>query len=383
MHYCPYCGTKVKEDEHFCIKCGKEIPDIEARTEPGKPNKWWVLPLITLGIVALVTGGFTYYLNHQSAKAMELYTEAEQKLVEEEYKDANTLLQQALDYRGDFTQAQTALHYTSEALEVEKELEKAQELVDDKEYGASLELIHQAESRLNNYHGSLVSTLVEKIDASQADVRLGELQSKIENGPSINEVRLLIWEAEEINHPESVDIAANLRNQLVDYTFSKASEALNEKQFNDALLITEDGLKYAPDSEKLQSLLTNINKEKSSFETAAKERMEQAMNTALEEHQKNENDAIELISVDVKNDDEGRIVINGEVKSIATVPINSILVEYALIRNGKEIETNEIYIFPDVLYPTEHGKFEFTHFNLKEKSSNIKAEVNKITWYTE
>src|SRR5699024_8592015 len=147
-------------------------------------------------------------------------------------------------------------------------------------------------------------------------------------------------------------------------------------------LITEDGLKYAPDSERLQTLLANINKEKLAFEAEVQERMEQAMDVAYKDYQMNENDAIELLTVDLENNDDNQIVIKGEVKSNATVPIKSIVIEYALLIDGTEMITNETFVVPDTLYPSEAGEFEFTHLDLQQKSSELEVEVKKITWYT-
>ena len=275
------------------------------------------------------------------------------------------------------------MQYTNEAIQIEEQLKVTDQLLQDGDYNDALDILHLAEDKLKTYQGPVVSELVEKIDQTHASILLEQLKTKLEDSPSMNEIRILIWEAEEINHPEASDIVTQLRNELVEYTFSTASEALNSKQFSDAQLITEDGLKYAPDAEKLQSLLANINKEKNSFEAAAKERMEQAMDTVYQEHQMNENDAIELSFIEVENDKDGRLVVKGAVKSNATVPINSILVEYAILRDDEEILTNEIFVYPDTLYPTEQGKFEFTHFDLKQKSSNLEATVKRITWYTD
>ncbi|WP_156856344.1 zinc ribbon domain-containing protein [Oceanobacillus sp. AG] len=383
MYYCPNCGIKVKEDEHFCLKCGRPLPDIEARLEPARFQKWWIFPIAMLVIVISSIFISSLYFNHQSAKAIELYTEAQESLQEGDYAQANQLLQDSLRHRKDFNQAQVALQYTAEAISIGEQLEKAEQLLQTEDYNEALDILHLAEDKLKTYQGPVVSELVEKIDQTHASVLMEQLKAKLEKSPSMNEIRMLIWEAEEINHPEANEIVMQLRNELIEYTFSTASEALNHKQFNDALLITEDGLKYAPDSEKLQSLLANINKEKSSFETAAKERLEQAMDTVYQEHQMNENDAIEVVSIKVENDEDGRVIVNGAVKSNATVPINSILVDYALSRNGEEILTNEIFVYPDTLYPTEQGKFEFTHFDLKDKSSELEAEIKRITWYTD
>ena len=383
MYFCPYCGTKVHEDEHYCMKCGKAIPDIESRLVDKKFNRWWILPIISTIVVSISIAIFTYVLDYKNTKALELYVQAEKRLLNEEYDEATDLLEASIQHKKDFTYAQVALDYSKAAIQIEEQLKKAGDLSKREDYKAAIDLLRDAEENLNMYQGPLVSSLVEKIDTLHADVQLEQLRAIIAEGPSIDVIRLLIWEAEEINHPDAKEVAEQLRNQLVEYTFSKASEALNENQFNDAILITEDGLKYAPESEKLQSLLTNINKEKLSFESALQDRMEQAMDTAYADYRKNANDAIELVSVEMENNDEGQLAIKGEVKSIATVPINSILVEYTLARDDVEFVTNEIYVFPSTLYPGEIGKFGFTHFDLKDDSDDMTVNIKKITWYTD
>lgn len=384
MLYCPKCGTKVKEDEFYCIKCGKSLPDdMHTRIDDVKAiTKWWILPIVSIILVVFTVGLYAYTLQYKTAKALEFYTEAEELILDENYIKANTVLEEALKQKSNFSQAQISLNYTNEANLILEQLETAEKLLTDGEYKPSLDLINDAEEKLTTYNGPAVNNLVEKIDQTHATAKLEQLKAQLEQGPSINELRILIWEAEEINHPEAQTMATSIRDRIVDYTFSKASEELNDKQFNNALLIAEDGLKYAPESEKLQSLLTNINKEKISFEAEVQERLEQAMDTAYKENQLNENDAIDVVSVKVENDEAGQVVIKGEVKSIATVPINSILVEYVLLKNDEEIISNEIFVFPDTLYPSETGKFEFTHFDLDEKEKNLKPEVRKITWYT-
>jgi tetratricopeptide (TPR) repeat protein len=381
MYYCPNCGSKVEKNEHFCMVCGKTLPDITSRIQPDKIKKWWILPISILLFLLLFTGFFQVFLNHQNEKALDLYIEGEDFLMDENYSEASELFNQALEYRSDFDQAEIALDYSEEAIEIEKNLNDIEE-EGNIELTDTLAHIQEMETELNKYQGEAVSILIEKLDQAQSNLKLRILQDTIDKGPSMNEIRMLIYEAEEINHPEAGRIANELRTQLVDYTSSKASEALNEKQFNDALLITEDGLKYAPDSEKLHSLLTNITKEKHAFESALQNRIEQAVDMANQEYQTNEFDAIELTAIEVTNNSDGQIVIEGEVLSRATVPIHSILIEYILLEEQEEIARNEIFVYPDTLYPNEHGKFDFTHFDINKNIDNIDAEVNKITWYT-
>src|SRR5690625_7311571 len=99
-----------------------------------------------------------------------------------------------------------------------------------------------------------------------------------------------------------------IRDQIIDYTFSNANKKLNNKQFIDAQLLVEDGLKYASESEKLQSLRTTIDKEKTAFEIAEKQRIEKAVHMAEEDRELNELDAINLENVNLEREDRKSVV---------------------------------------------------------------------------
>lgn len=75
--------------------------------------------------------------------------------------------------------------------------------------------------------------------------------------------------------------------------------------------------------------------------------------------------------------------MTGKVKSGATIPVNSILVEYSLEANGEALLTNEVYVYPDTLYPDETGEFEFTHYDIDRKKKDISINVDRIKWYTD
>src|SRR5699024_8342794 len=126
-------------------------------------------------------------------------------------------------------------------------------------------LMSEAESSLKNFQGTAVTQLVNKIITKQDQIKVAQLKNELSSDPDINLLKNLLWEAEEIKNDSAEDIAKNIREQIVDYTFSMASEQLNNNHFNDAQTVIEDGLKYVPDSEKLQSLNTTIEKEKIAF----------------------------------------------------------------------------------------------------------------------
>ncbi|MGJ9458602.1 zinc-ribbon domain-containing protein [Oceanobacillus sp. CF4.6] len=386
MIHCPYCGMNVKEEEQYCIKCGKPLPkDIMDRIyNKKKINKFWYLPLITAVLIAASAGVFHLFLKSESADAKNLYMQGEQQLVDGNYKEARDLFSQALDNHSHFTAATTSMEFVELAINIDNSLDKARQFEEEQNFQQATSLTSEASATLKNYDGAAVDHIIKDIEGLRSNIKVDELNYKLEQGPPIEELKLMLWDAESVNHEDAEVITQNIRKQIIDFYFSKASEQLNQKQFNDAQLLVEDGLKYAPQSEKLESLQTTIDKEKSAFETAQQQRIEQAINSAAEEHELNENDAINLVSSSLKNNDQGNLVVNGEVQSVATVPITSVVVEYSILsEGGVEVLSNEVVIYPDTLYPDEVGKFEFTHFDLDTEPENLTLEVNKISWYTE
>lgn len=386
MHYCPYCGTVVKEEEEYCINCGKQLPvDSDNRQKSiRKFNRFWAIPMIVSFLIIASLVSFYFILENRSNKAKELYDKAETYILEEKYDQAHILLADANKYKSSFHEAEVALKFIDHVLLIENELTEADKLKGNLEFQEALAIVNDAESALKNYHGVASTQMINHINEYRNDIKIVQLKERLNKEPSIDDLKNLLWDIETIKTTEADAITVDIKKQIVDYTFSKASEILNNKQFNDALLLVEDGLKYAADSEKLQSLKTTIDKEQTAFEIAEQQRIEQAINIAAEEHELNTLDAIKLDSVKLEENDQDNIVVKGEVSSVATIPINSILVDYSLLNNkGKEILSNKIFVFPDKLYPDENGKFEFTHFDINKELENIKVEVNKITWYTD
>ncbi|OZU90488.1 zinc ribbon domain-containing protein [Virgibacillus indicus] len=386
MLHCPYCGTIIKEDEKFCIKCGRQLPDdINERISKKKyKNKWWYVPAALVLLMITVTGSYFLVLENRTADAKSLYEQGEKYILNGDYEQARDSFAKALDNKSNFSNAATSLNFADKALSIEASLKEAGTFLEEKDYQQALSLIKDAESELKNFNGSAVNLIIEDISAKRDSIKIEQLLDTLEHKPNIDDLKILLWEAESIKNEEAENITSEIRNQIIDYSYSKASEQLKNKQFSDALIIVEDGLKYAPNAEKLQSLKTTIDKEQVAFETAQEQRIEQAITTAAEEQQLNETDAIELVSVNIENDQQGKLAVKGEVKSVATIPINSILIEYSLMtKNGTEVLSNEVYVYPDKLFPEESGNFEFTHFDLDEQGKNLDVEVNKITWYTE
>lgn len=386
LFHCPYCGTKVKDNESYCINCGKHLPeDMHHRLSVSKASKkFWYLPLVVILLLGLSVTGFHLFLENQAAQAKALYTNGEKNAQEGDYEEAKKYFEDALDQKENFPQASTAVEFMDIAMRIQSKLDDAAKHLAKQDYNEALNLIAETESSLKNYNGSVVKKLVNEIVLTRNTIKIDQLKSQLQNDPTIDELKGLLWEAEAIKNSEAEKITADIRNQIIDYTYSMASEELNKLHFSDAQTLVNDGLIYAPESEKLNSLKTAIKNERNAFETAQQRRIESAINTAAQERMQNKNDAVELVNVGLQNDDQGNLVVMGKVKSIATIPINTILVEYDLLtKEGEKFKSNQVYVYPDTLYPNEIGAFEFSHFDITNKAKEFKVEVTKIKWYTE
>ncbi|MCT2534342.1 zinc ribbon domain-containing protein [Aquibacillus koreensis] len=343
----------------------------------------WYVPIVMIFIGLITIGLYYLHLEDQEKLAKKAFTQGEQLALDGNYHEAMTSFEEANKLKSNFPSASLSKDFMEIALKVQSKLILAKNYKEKRQFQEAFTLINEAENNIKNYNGDVVSHLVNDIVAERTDTKINQLREKTENNPSIDQLKLLLWEAEAIKHEVAQEIAANIREKIVAHAFSNANEQLKEKQFSNAREIVDEGIKYAPDSEKLLSLKTTIEKEKTAFETALEQRIEQAMSAAEQEREINKNDAVELEDVNVEEDEENNIVVSGKIQSVATVPINSISVEYMLLNSDDEVITsNEVYVYPDTLYPDEEGKFEFTHFDEDiKKNEQLKVKIEKIKWF--
>lgn len=381
MAHCPYCGTLVKEKEQFCVNCGKKLPeDLSSRSnrEAGF-HRWWLVPIGAV-FIALIAIGFTYLtLEKRTAMATEQFNKGEKHALEGNYQKAKEAFSEAIDLKSNFTSAVQNKSFMNTAMNVDSQLAVALELLHQESYQESLKIITEVESTLKNYNGEIVNQLLDRIVTQRNNIKVEQLESKLANKPSIDDLKVLLWQAEAIQNDEARTIANDIRKRIVSFAFSTANESLKLKQYSEARAIVNDGLKYAPDSEKLRSLKTTIEKEEVAFEIEQQKRIEQAMIAAEEERERNKNDAVEVLSVTAEQDDYGDLVVKGKIKSVATVPIYSVSVSYELIdQDGNVVLDNEVFAYPDTLYPDEEGQFEFSHFDV---SDSLNVKVAKVKWF--
>lgn len=384
MFYCPYCGTQLQVEESYCLTCGKEMTkQIKKRIKQDRTfNRYWLIPIISFIFSIIII--LSYYLieNNRVDQAKQLYDLGEEHLMEQAFDEAIYVFEEAIKYQPSFSQAKTTLDFTKKALNIKVEIDGIQTLLNNGHYDKALALVDEHEKQLRHYQGEIVNKIVKSLTNKRDTISIAQIQNKLSQEHSIEDLKVILWEATAINNDDAQTIADNIRQEIADYSFSIASEKLNKHHFNDALFIVEDGLKYAPYSDKLLSLQQTIEKEKVAFETAQQERIEQALHIAEEEQDFNENKAVEIKEAHLSKDEQDRLVVSGEIKSQATVPIQSVFVEYKIVtEDGLVLETNRVFTYPERLYPKDVGSFEFTHYDIDGNRDDLSINIEKITWY--
>ncbi|UOQ85422.1 zinc-ribbon domain-containing protein [Gracilibacillus salinarum] len=383
MSYCPNCGSQVQEIETFCVSCGKKLPeDILKRKRPVKPSrKWWFLPVLSLVIACLIMGSVYVFQRYQTNKALSYFNEAEEMAQIGDYNQASTLINDALEYKEYFPAAEQVDSFLKVAIQTEDTFKQVKTSNDEHDFQQSFDSLQQSEEALQQFNGDLVDQLMEQNLLMKNQTMLAQATYQLNNDPSMDELKTLLWEIEDISEDQAAEVKSQITEKLVSMTYEKATARLDDLQFSKALLVIDDTMKVIESSEQLESLKTTINKEKTAFESAQEERIEQALTAFEEEQEVNESHAIELKDIQLQKDNN-TWKVTGELKSVATVPIHSILVKYTV--NDEEenaLVDNEVYVFPETLYPNEVGKFEFTHYDMESEANQLTPKVEEITWY--
>lgn len=383
MKYCTQCGAKTEKNEHYCLICGAELPiDIEKRI-PKKEgfNRWWLAPIITVLIVLI--GGILmhFYLEHQEKQAVDSYQTGVEHAEEGHYGQALEAFKEATELKDNYQSAEIAATFMEVVVDVESKLQSIDQLIEDGSYQEGFQLTREAEEQLTPYKGEVTQRLLDRIITKRDEVRVAEIDHQFSENPSIEELKILLWQINSISSEKPEELVQAMEDRLINDTFSRASEKLQDNQFSTAVSIVDEGLRYIPESERLKNLKSTIQKQKVAFETEQQQRIEQALSQYELEQDQNANNAVEVTHVEAKPDEYGDIVVKGEVKSVATVPIQSVTVNYSLYDEEDELLTeNETFLYPETLYPNETGEFEYIHYEMPEK---VTIKIDRISWFLE
>ncbi|MET3681960.1 tetratricopeptide (TPR) repeat protein [Alkalibacillus flavidus] len=384
--YCPRCGSKTKENEAYCTICGAQLPkDYEDRKQsPNRVNRWWFTPLITLICVLMAGIGLHFYLEYNNSKAQSLYNEGVDYAMDGQYAKAQQAFDEAQSYNDNLEAAKTNEAFMDVALDVNEQLSNAKTLMDQGAYQQALQTTQEAESALSGYNGEVINQLLDTVMETRNNIKINQIDQRLNNNPSIEELKILLWQVESIELDDAAELESLIRERIVNYVTNEANNMLKTNQFSSAIAIIEDGLRYAPENEQLTSLKSTVENQKADFETQQQKRIEQALSQYELEQEHNANNAVEMVDIEASLNEFDEISVTGEVKSTATRPIHSISVSYTLYDDSdNEILNNETFVYPDTVYPDETGQIEHTHSDLPEDfdSEEISITVEGISWY--
>ncbi len=377
MAYCPKCGASVYSEEIFCVNCGEKLPhDLNQRL---CTNKWrfkhFIMPITILSLIIIITIAIYTIYHYKLNEAKLAYTKAEEALLLSDYQLANQYIDESIKTLPGFNQAQQIKQFTQFSVEILDQLSKTDSNQD------KLRLIIQAKNDLAHFTGEAVDIFTQQLLSTQAEIQIEMVKARLAQNPSVDDLPLLLWEANSIQDPEAYQLVRRIRDQLIAHTIDQAYQYLNKNQFSQAQSIVENGLYYAPNDLKLSSLLNSIEKEKAAFIATQEERLEQAFSQYEVEQQVNQNEAIEELEIDFKVNSDDQLVVSGQLKSVATVPIHAIFVHYTLFDDElNELKSNEIYVYPETLYPGETGEFDHIHFDQELIDKTTSVQVTSITW---
>lgn len=379
MH-CPKCGIQVQDQDIFCFSCGYKLPDFTEYIEAKKKKMWlWLIPLVATIFLSIATTIYYYYEESLTEEAIQTFKMGEAYALEGKYKKAKDNFTHALILREDFPGARLNLEITTVAEQVRSDLKNANIARNNSSYDQAQKYLNDAEKKTENYGGKIINSLLSDISVERKNTLVSQLKYDLEGKTAISDLKPLLLRAQSIDNVEAKEIAKQIKQRIVESVITRANERMKTNAFTDALTIVEEGLNYDETSEKLLSLKATIKKEQFSFESQQQERIEQAMAVAAKDREKNKNEAVELIEISAKLNEYGDLIVSGKIKSVATVPINSIQIKYKLYNEtGQLFNTFEGYIYPETLYPDDIGNFDFTHYNISEV---MKVKVDQVTWY--
>lgn len=377
--YCSNCGNQLQQEDKYCQVCGaKRTPTVE----PSSPNiqKWhWLVPLLTLLIVAGSLGGYVFAENSKTEAADNAFEKGERLALDGKYEQAKRSFQTALKLRGNFAAAENNLALVDVAIDVKQCLHKVEQYRKGQHFEKAMDEIKKADGMLSRYTGPMIERLEQAATVTRINTNVAQLSYEMKGKSTIEELEPILVKAERLKVTEAKQIADQIRKKIADYAYMMATDLLKDKQFSAAIASVTKGLSYEPKDEKLLNLKTTIQSEQEAFEEAEQNRIEQALLAASKEKEYNLNNAIEVTDIKATLNEVGDVVISGTVKSNATVPVTSIMISYTLYtKDGEVFGENEAYVYPDVLYPGESGSFEYTHFLVNEE---LDVKQNEATWY--
>lgn len=376
--YCKNCGYKIEDNLHICPYCGALVDNIykEAKT---LNKRYWLIPFSFAVMVAIAVTFYFFYEIGVNKKVEEIRTKAEDMALQGNFDTALNFAKKGLALRPNHKVLQQDLALINFGKTVYEKLETAKKYADDKKFDLALESISAVDKDLEGRSGEYFDMLSNLSKKYKTQVEIKQLYDDAKNKNTIDELADALSRLSYIDSPDAKNIDKLIRQKIANIAYSNANELLKDKQFNEALKVIEKAMQYDSSNAKLISFKKTIVDQKTAFENAEAQRMQQAMISAAKEDAMNRTNAVSVLNVKNYINGYGDFVIEGEIKNVATKPIYEVEIYYAIYdANGNTIGDGNTYVYPVYLSPLQKGSFSNIHYGLSN-ADHIK--ITGINWY--
>lgn len=406
--YCIACGSSIMEGSKFCGQCGKEVeeplpregkelpaeiettPDLEdeeveeqvqSTTESLATSihqKSWFFPVSALVVVLIGLGSVYGYQSSINDKVEQTIQAAEKLALEGNLIEAKEQNHAALSIRKNHPILMDNQKIIEDALLIDQLIQEGQDLATGKKFNDGLAKVEQAKKTLKAREGAVYDLLTEKANGEAASITVAQVEAELASKNSIGELIPLLLKLD--NYPEeSNKIKANVLEKMVNLATTGATKALQSKDYLAAQQTIEEVLKYDEKNSKLLGMRETISEEKSNFEKAEQKRLEVAIEASIKQDIKNRTEAVELTYLDYGLDAYGSFYVIGEVKNVASRPIQSVLIYYEILdENGAFIKDGVSYVEPYYLDVEELGVFGNTHYDYYGEMKSV--NMTRVEW---
>jgi hypothetical protein len=403
--YCHQCGEQLAENSHFCSQCGAKVQNQPKKTqkssnhdtslidetaagiqmeniEKRNPTLRYIpilLPIFSLIIVSLILT--SYYLQgiKTNEEVLDLKKSADEAALAGNYGKAKEYLLEAKTKRPNFSVLEQDLNAINEAIQYEQTIHLISEQIKKTQFSQASKELASLKDKLNRQRGPLFTPFYQQIDERNIGITVGTVKQELADLNTVDQLASKLSILASMPKKEASAVKEEILNKIVQISIDEAEAELTSKQFSDAVNIIDKGLQYAINNDKLLSLKERVNQEKSAFELAEQQRIEQAMEAAAQEDLKNRTAAVEVSDFSVEVDEYGDLYLSGTVKNVATKDLTGITVYYTIYdENDEPIDTADASVYPYELSPGAVGSFEDTYYGVYQ---NVSVEIDNITWY--
>ncbi|RXZ82208.1 zinc-ribbon domain-containing protein [Paenibacillaceae bacterium] len=418
--FCSQCGVELLPDSKFCNHCGAaqtlqldKSPDSSvqgavksssadsdlsasiAEIQSGKlesaaadlpvlltPHKrgriWhWLLPVCSLCLVAAAGYGLYMHQMKLNKQVDQFLAEGESLVRDGKLMEGKDKFEAALAWRPEHPVLLNNKELLRDAIALD-DLLQATENAESDDFDQTLKTIRNVKRDLKARTGVVFDQLSALADQKEEDIVIKKVSESYPEKTSVRELSPLLRTLRAYKSEKSGQVMKLIEQKMVEIAHNQAADEADEKQFGLALATIDEVLGMVPISSQLEELRSDIEQRKTSFEQAEQQRIQQALETAAKEDEKNRTAAVEVLELEVYTDEYGYFNIEGSMRNNATRMISGVIVYVDILDSeGTIIDSEELYVHPDYIEAGGEGRFSSYLYNY---GNMAKVRVTSSEW---